>query len=91
MLSIASIPISRIRFTGCICAIAHNGKEYRIATYKGARVLQWSADGAVVLQGRHRLGVKLLEQTAQELRAPVEGQMCCTIKESLCAKVRYRL
>ena len=35
MLSIASIPISRIRFTGCICAIFHNGKEYRIAN--GAR------------------------------------------------------
>ena len=91
MLSIASIPISRIRFTGCICAIFHNGKEYRIATYQGARVVEWSADGAVVLQGKYRLEVKLLEQSAQDLRAPSEGEMCRTVKESLCAKVCYRL
>lgn len=91
MLSIATIPISKIRFTGCICAIAHNGKEYRIATYRGARVVKWSADGAVILQGKYRLEVKLLEQSAQSLCAPVDGKMCRTVKESLCAKVHYRL
>lgn len=91
MLSIASIPISRIRFTGCICAIAHNGKEYRIATYQGARVVQWSVDAAVVLQGKYRFEVRLLEQSARSLRAPTEGDMCRTVKESLCAKVYYRL
>ena len=91
MLSIASISISRIRFTGCICAIAHNGKEYRIAIYQGARVVQWSADAAVVLQGKYRFEVRLLEQSAQSLRAPAEGDMCRTVKESLCAKVCYRL
>ena len=91
MLSIATIPISTIRFTGCICAIVHNGKEYRIATYRGARVVKWSADGAVILQGKYRLEVKLLEQSAQPLRAPAEGKMCRTVKESLCAKVHYCL
>lgn len=91
MLSIATIPISKIRFTGCICAITHNGKEYRIATYKGAKVTTWSKDGAVVLQGSYRLEVKLLEQSPQRLRAPADGEMRRTVKESLCAKVCYRL
>jgi len=90
-LSIATIPVSKIRFTGCICAILHKGKEYRIATYKGARVEKWSADGAVIRQGKYRLEVKLLEQTAQRLRAPANGKMCRTVQESLCAKVHYRL
>lgn len=91
MLSIATIPMSRLRFTGCICAIFHNGKEYRIATYRGARVAKWSAHSAVVLQGKYRLEVNLLEQSPQCLRAPADGEMCRTVKESLCAKVCYRL
>jgi hypothetical protein len=91
MLSIATIPIWKLQFTGCICAIIHNGKEYRIATYKGAKVEKWSEDSAVVVQGKYRLEVILLEQSAQALRAPADGQMCRTVKESLCAKVHYRL
>lgn len=91
MLSIASIPISRIQFTGCICAIVHNGEEYRIATYKGARAVQWSKDCAVVKQGKYRLEVKLLKQSAQPLRAPADGDMCRAVHESLCAEVHYRL
>lgn len=91
MLSIATIPLSKLRFTGCICAIVHQGKEYRIATYQGAKVAQWSADRAVVLQGKYRLEVDLLKQAAQPLRAPAEGDMCRTVQESLCAAVRYRL
>ena len=91
MLSIATIPIAKIQFTGCICAIIHDGKEYRIATYKGAGVVQWVRDCAVVQQGKYRLEVRLLEQSAQPLRAPAEGDMCLTVHESLCAAVHYRL
>lgn len=91
MLSIATIPISRIRFTGCICAVVHNGKEYRIATYKGARVVQWSKDCAVVKQGKYRLEVKLLKHSAQPLRAPADGDMCRAVHESLSATVQYCL
>ena len=91
MLSIASIPALRIQFTGCICAIVHEGKEYRIATYKGARVVQWSKDYALVQQGKYRLEVQLLKQSAQPLRAPADGDMCRAVHESLCAAVHYRL
>ena len=91
MLSIATIPISKMRFTGCICAIVHDGREYRIATYKGAKVAEWSADRAVILQGKYRLEVELLKQSAQPLRAPADGEMCRTVRESLCAAVHYCL
>lgn len=90
MLSIAAIPFGKLRFTGCICAIALNGQEYRIATYRGVRIQRWSSKGAVLIQGKYRLEVQLLDQKAQPLRAPADGDMSRTIHESLCAKVRYR-
>lgn len=90
MLSVATIPLSKLHFTGCICAIVLNGKEYRLATYRGVRILNWSPKGASLRQGKCRLEVDLLEQKAQPLRAPSDGNMSRTIHESLCARVRYR-
>lgn len=90
MLSIATIPLGKFHFTGCICAIILNGQEYRVATYRGAKIRKWSAQGAILSQGKYRLEVQLLEQKAQPLRAPSEGDMNRTVHESLCAKVRYR-
>lgn len=90
MLSIAAIPFGKLRFTGCICAIVLNGQEYRLATYRGVRIQRWSSKGAVLIQGKYRLEVQLLNQRAQLLRAPADGDMSRTIHESLCAKVRYR-
>lgn len=90
MLSIATIPMAAGSFTGCICAVLHGGWEYRLATYRGARVERWSAAGAVIRQGKYRLAVELLEGRGDPLWAPVEGSMGRTIRESLCAKLRYR-
>ena len=90
MLSVATIPFGKVHFTGCICAMILNGQEYRIATYRGAKIQNWSAQGAVLCQGKYRLEVLLLGQKAQPLRAPFAGNMSRTVHESLCAKVRYR-
>ena len=90
MLSIATIPLGKLHFTGCICAIVLNGREYRLATYQGARILNWSSEGASLCQGKYRLEVELLDQKPQPLRAPSDGNMSRTIHESLCAGVRYR-
>ena len=89
MLAVASIPMPG--FTGCICAIVHRGREYRLASYRGARIESWSAAGAVIRQGRLRLSVEVLEERRQLLRAPVEGRMERGIHESLCAAARCRL
>jgi len=90
MLSVATIPLGKLHFTGCICGIIRQGKEYRLATYRGVRILDWGCKGAVLCQGKYRLEVELLEQKAQPLRAPSDGNMSRTIHESLCARVRYR-
>lgn len=79
MLSIATIPLGKHHFIGCICAVLLHGREYRIATYRGVRIQQWSSKGTVLIQGKYRLEVQLLD-----------GDMNRTIHESLCTKVRYR-
>lgn len=90
MLSVADIPLGRICFTGCICALLHNGKEYRLATYRGVRVERWSDQGALIRQGKYRLEVDVLDKKPLPLRAPVSGTMTRTIHESLCSQLRCR-
>ena len=90
MLAIAAIPLPVGGFTGCICSVLHGGREYRLATYRGARIEAWASSGAVIRQGQYRLEAELLNERRQPLRAPVEGRMERTIHESLCAEVRYR-
>ena len=89
MLAIAAIPLPVGGFTGCICSVLYHGQEYRLATYRGAKIEKWSPSGAVIRQGQYRLEVELLNEQRQALRAPVEGRMERTIHESLCAEVRY--
>ena len=90
MLAAASVPLPVGRFTGCICAVIHEGREYRLATYQGARVVRWDASGAEARQGPYRLAAEVLEARAQPLRAPAEGAMDRRVHESLRARVRYR-
>jgi len=91
MLAVATIPILKhVRFTGVICSIQYNKREYRLATYKGARIKAWSEHEAEIVQGKYRLLVEVLEKQGQPLRAPMEGAMGRIIHESLCSKVRYR-
>ncbi len=90
MLAAATVPLPVGGFTGCICSVFSRGREYRLATYRGAKIERWSSSGAVIRQGKYRLEAQLLNERRQALRAPVEGRMERTIHESLCAKVRYR-
>jgi len=50
MLSIADIPLGFLRFTGVIGILLLRGKEYRIATYLGARAVKISPQEIIVRQ-----------------------------------------
>jgi len=89
MLSIATIPLPIGSFIGCICAVCYHGHEYHLATYRGVRVVRWSNTSAVICQGNYRLEMDILRENRRPLRAPVVGDMCRTIHESVCATVRY--
>lgn len=90
MLAAATIPLPVGSFTGCICSVFYQGKEYRLATYRGAKIEKLSPSEAAIRQGKYRLEAELLGERKHALRAPVEGRMERTVHESLCAEVRYR-
>ncbi|MDE7133126.1 MAG: tocopherol cyclase family protein [Lachnospiraceae bacterium] len=90
MLSVADIPMAGIHFTGVIGAILWQGKEYRIATYLGARVVQIHNNIVRVKQGDLELDAQLLEASERPLKAPTKGSMVRTIHESASCRTFYR-
>ncbi|MEG1594524.1 MAG: hypothetical protein RR350_08930 [Oscillibacter sp.] len=91
MLSVADIPFCGGTFIGCICSVLLEGRERRLATYTGARVLRVDETGALVRQRDWELEVTLVEARGQRLQAPKGGGMTRTIHESAACRVRYRL
>ena len=89
MLSVADIPLGHFHFTGVIGVVLLHGKEYRIATYLGAKA-EIIKDGAIVVrQGRFCLTVKRLGSPGHPLQAPMGGAMIRTIHEHPSCKVYY--
>ncbi|MGN0406570.1 MAG: tocopherol cyclase family protein, partial [Bariatricus sp.] len=98
MLSVAEIPVpgfsftgKSISFTGVIGIVWWRGKEFRFATYLGARVVE-NAEGRLrVVQKGMELEVRLLETGGYPLKAPELGNMVRTIHESASCRAFYRL
>ena len=89
MLSVAHIPFLGFSFTGCISAIWYEGREYRLATYKGVRILRYTKTEVILEQKQYQLHVKLLSPAPRPLKAPAKGDMTRTIHESAACSVRY--
>ena len=91
MLSVADIAFGALRFTGVIGVMLLHGKEYRIATYLGARAVKISPEEIIVRQGSYTFIIKPQDFSGHSLRAPVSGTMNRTIHEHPSCKVYYRL
>ena len=79
MLSVADIPILGGHFTGIIGIVMMNRREYRIATYLGAKIKRISKNSVTVKQGYYELNTVLIEKNAQPLYAPDHGKMLSLI------------
>ena len=90
MLSVADIPLCGFHFTGIIGVVLQNGKEYRIATYLGARVKHVGENTVSIRQGSYELTATLLKRNAHPLFAPINGGMSRTIHESASCMAQYR-
>lgn len=90
MLSVAEIPLGRFRFTGIIGVILWRGKQYRLATYLGAKMIRNQQGEIIVQQGGLCLLAKQLEGTPQPLAAPTCGAMVRTIHEHAACRAFYR-
>jgi hypothetical protein len=89
-LSIADIPFGVLNFKGCICVVHYKGREYRLATYLGVRILHCDADKIILKQGRHLLVVNVSPRKGHNLPAPQNGRMNRVINECLACPARVR-
>lgn len=90
MLSVADIPLGGFRFTGVIGIVLLGEKEYRLATYLGAKAVKIQNGEIIVQQGRLCLTAKHLDPPGHPLYAPVGGGMTRTIHEHPACRVYYR-
>ena len=90
MLSVADIPLAGFHFTGIIGIVYWRGKEYRFATYLGARVVHKDKHRILIRQGDMELEARRLEQQAHPLKAPVGGDMKRMIRENVRCRAFYR-
>lgn len=90
MLSAADIPLFGVCFTGIIGVVMLNGKEFRLATYLGAKLKHIGNNTITVSQGGYELTARLIKKNAHPLSAPINGEMCRTIRESASCTAYYR-
>jgi hypothetical protein len=67
-----------------------NGREYRLATYNGVRVLRCEQGRIDLKQGKYRLSVTVSPCDGHMLAAPRSGIMNRVIRESLSCHARFR-
>lgn len=87
MLSIADIPFKVFNFRGLICVLMIGDKEYRFATYNGAKVIRYRVDNdslrVTLKKGNYYLEVESKYEAGFRLSAPVKGKMEKDIIESI--------
>lgn len=90
MLSVADIPLAGFHFRGIIGVVLLGGREYRLATYMGAKAAEIRNGRVKIIQGSLRLEAELMEGTGKPLQAPAKGNMIRMIHESAACRARYR-
>lgn len=91
MMAVARVPLGSVAFPGVIALVCLRGREYRFASYLGARIVGVHKGKVLIRQGQFTLSAERLGQSGQPLQAPVCGAMKRTIHENLCCPVRYCL
>lgn len=91
MASVADIPFGGVHFRGCICAILYRGREYRLATYRGVKILSATREHLCLTQGKLRLDLRMMPTPGHPLLAPAAGKMSTTIRECCNASLHARL
>lgn len=90
MLSVADIPLAGFHFNGVIAVVLWQGRQYRLATYLGAKAVRIRNGTVRIAQNRMVLEARLLEESGKPLKAPVKGNMTRTIHESAACRAAYR-
>lgn len=90
MLSVADVPVAGFHFRGIIGIVLWKGREYRLATYLGAKAARVQDGKLRIVQGNLELEARLLEKAGTPLKAPANGDMTRTIHENAACRAFYR-
>ena len=90
MAAVAKIPFCGLTFWGIISVVLLNGREYRLATYNGAKILRCEPGIIALRRGKYRLSVTIDAQAGHRLPAPRFGEMNHSIREALSCPARFR-
>lgn len=92
MISIAHIPFCGGSFCGCICGILYQGREYRLATYRGVRIRAFAPEHICLSQDSLLLELDMVPlHVGYPLSAPQWGKMTSMIRETCNVHLRARL
>ena len=89
MLSAADIPFGGFHFTGIIGLLYWHGRQYRLATYLGAKA-EIQNQSVRIRQGDYVFTAQLLHSRPLALQAPKGGVMARSIDESPACTAAYR-
>jgi len=90
MAAVAQIPFMGFTFWGVICIVHLEGREYRLATYNGARTLRCEPGILELRRGKYQLSITTSAEGGHALHAPRLGEMSYFIRENLSCPVRFR-
>lgn len=92
VIAVAAVPLSTtVHVNGCFAVIFYEGKEYRIATYLGAKLQVVTNRYFVITQKGIIIKVSLIDEGSPvTLYSPINGGMMSTIRESSVATVKYQ-
>lgn len=89
MVSVARIPFAGFHFWGCIAVVWLDGREYRLATYRGVKIVRCEQDRLTLKQGEYRLDIEFDSKTGHTLYAPKSGSMNRTIRENVACPAHF--
>ena len=92
---IAKIPLGNLNFTGIISDISFENKEYKFATYYGAKLKKYDVNNdsisIEIMQGNKILSVSSFQENSNFLLAPSKGKMKKEILESISSKIDIQI
>lgn len=91
VMAAATVPVFKTTINGCFASILYRGKEIRLATYLGARIICADNRKLSIWQKDIVLTAELLENLPHPLLAPENGCMERWIYENAACKVRYQM
>lgn len=88
--SVADVPFGPFSFNGCVCVVSYMGREYRLATYLGARAVEVEKDKLIIKQRKYELVVRIGGSKGRKLAAPIRGEMNNAVYEDAACTANFK-